>query len=326
MWISKYCTEDTKKSRQLEYWNEVICKEFTELECRIGDKGAYRGELTRWDLESIQFAKVSCDPSGVHHSRFQVSRSTEEVYLMHVQTEGESLNTQSGREAHLKPGDFTLCTSGEPYSVLFDTPIEMLVLRIPVAILRQYFSAPEADIIAQRVSSDEQLGSVIYSLLLRLWANKQSIDNHLHNANICNSILSLLATQLDMITPSGRVAESSVRAAHIQRIRMYIERHLSSPDLSPGSVAHDNGVSPRYLRVLFEMEGVTCSRYIMNRRLEEVARDLSNPMAKHMKITEIAYRWGFNSPSHFSRNFKEHFRCSPLAYRESNKDNTACIQ
>ncbi len=315
MGISIYRTGDLKKNQQLEYWNEIICKEFTQLECHIGSKAAYRGELTTWDLNSIQISKVCCDPSDVRHSKWQVSRSSEDVYLMHVQTEGESLNRQAGREAHLKPGDFTICNSKSPYSVYFDTPIEMMVLRIPGAVLHQYFSAGEQDILARRISGEEQLGSIIYSLLVRLWLNNQNIDNPQHNTNICSSILALLAAQLDMITPSGVAAESSVRAAHRQRIKMYIERHLSDPELSPSAIAYANGVSPRYLRLLFESEGVTCSRYVIKRRLEEVARDLSNPMASHLKIIEIAYRWGFNNPSHFSRIFKEHFLCTPQDYR-----------
>ncbi len=315
MGISNYRTGDFKENQQLEYWNEVICKEFTELECHIGNKGAYRGELTTWDLNSIQISKVCCDPSDVRHSKWQVSRSSEDVYLMHVQTEGESLNRQGGREAHLKPGDFTICNSKTPYSVFFEEPIEMMVLRIPGAVLHQYFSAAEQDILARRISGEEQLGSIIYSLLVRLWLNNESIDNPQQNVNICNSVLALLATQLEMITPSGVAAESSVRAAHRQRIKTYIERHLSDPGLSPGTIAYENGVSPRYLRLLFESENVTCSRYIIKRRLEEIARDLANPSVAHLKIIEIAYRWGFNNPSHFSRVFKEYFQCAPQDYR-----------
>ncbi len=310
MGVSTYCTQDIKKNEQLEYWNEVICKEFTQLQCETPSAAAYRGELTSWDLDSIQMSKVCADPSGVHHSQSLVSQSTEELYLMHVQTEGESLNTQAGREVHLKPGDFTLCSSASPYAVIFDKPIEMLVVRIPVAMLNQHFSASEKDILARKISGEDQLGSVIYSLLMRLWLNKQ-------NTNICNSILSLLAAQLDMITPKGIIAESSVRAAHVQRIKMHIERHLSDPELSPGAIAYANGVSPRYLRLLFETEKVTCSRYISNRRLEEIARDLSNVASRHIRITQIAYRWGFNNPSHFSRVFRDHYGCSAQHFRQA---------
>jgi AraC family transcriptional activator of tynA and feaB len=317
MGVSNYCTQDIKENRQLEYWNEVICKEFTQLQCETQNTSAYRGELTTWDLNSVQMSKVCAEPSGVYHSRSLVSKSPEDLYLMHVQIEGESTNTQAGREAHLKPGDFTICSSTSPYALIFDKPIEMLVVRIPTSLMNQHFSATAEEILARRISGEDQLGSVIYSLLMRLWLNKDNIDIPSQNANICNSILSLLAVQLDMITPKGVIAESSVRAAHVQRIKMHIERHLSNPELSPSSVAHANGVSPRYLRLLFETEGVTCSRYIANRRLEEIARDLSNPMSHRTKITQIAYRWGFNNPSHFSRVFREHFGSSAQNFRRA---------
>ncbi|MCP5214546.1 MAG: helix-turn-helix domain-containing protein [Pseudomonadales bacterium] len=315
MSITTYRTHDIHKKQQFEFWNELICKEFIQLECNTSDNSTYRGELTTWDLSSIQISKVCCDPSDVHHSKWQVAKSNDDVYMMHVQASGESMNRQNGQEAHLKPGDFTLCNSKFPYSVLFNKPIEMLVLRIPGSILHQYFSGSEQDIIGRKISGDEQLGAAIYSLLVRLWQNKQHIDTPQQNINICKSVLSLLATQLQMISPTGNAAESSVRASHMQRIKMYIEHHLADPMLSPATIANSNGVSPRYLRLLFEKEGLTCSRYVINRRLEEVARNLANPSADHMKIIEIAYRWGFSNPSHFSRTFKEHFLCAPQDYR-----------
>lgn len=316
MAIAEYRTQDIKQSRQLEYWNEVICKEFTQLECSISGRGAYRGELTSWNLNPIQFAQVRADPSAVHHTHWQVSKSPEELYLIHLQTEGESLNVQAGREAYLKPGDFTICSSKEPYAVRFERAIEMFVLRVPSAILHQYVVAPEGDMMAHRFSGEDFLGSLISSLLRRLWLNKISFDDSLSNTNICTSILSLLAAQLERITP-GAATESSVRNAHMQRIKHYIERHLADPELSPGSIAMANALSPRYLRLLFEAEGVTCSRYVNQRRLQQVARDLANPMARHLKITEIAYRWGFNNQSHFSRAFRDQFQCSAQDYRQA---------
>jgi len=190
------------------------------------------------------------------------------------------------------------------------------VLRIPAAIFHQYVTPDDGEILARRISREDPLGSVIHELLMKLWNNRVHFDDSGRSTNICNSILSLLATQLEIISPGTKASESSVRAAHRQRIKQYMEQHLANPSLSPGMIGKANGLSPRYLRLLFESEGITYSRYINQRRLEQVARDLANPLASHYKITELAYRWGFNNQSYFSRAFKVQFHCSAQHYRQ----------
>jgi transcriptional regulator GlxA family with amidase domain len=74
-------------------------------------------------------------------------------------------------------------------------------------------------------------------------------------------------------------------------------------------------ISLRYLYLLFGDESTSVSRWIMERRLEHCRRQL---VCSHRSftITEVALRWGFNDPAHFSRAFKKRCGVSPRAYRE----------
>ena len=52
-------------------------------------------------------------------------------------------------------------------------------------------------------------------------------------------------------------------------------------------------------------------RYVLEKRLDR-AHTLVKQLGQHrMQIQEIAYMCGFESPSHFSRMFKQHFGVSP---------------
>ena len=59
----------------------------------------------------------------------------------------------------------------------------------------------------------------------------------------------------------------------------------------------------------------TLSRYILEQRLEQCAKNLRNPLLAHLTITEIALQWGFNDMSHFSRVFRSRYGESPRAMR-----------
>lgn len=136
-----FTTSSVTAKEQFSYWNEAVCSVFTELDCqtvnrRMSTQDGYQGSLEFWDLGEVQLTHVVCDASHVKHGLVQVAKADEEVNLLHLQIVGESLNAQDGREAYLRPGDFTVCNSSQPYFVHFDNSIEMLVMRIPEPVLR----------------------------------------------------------------------------------------------------------------------------------------------------------------------------------------------
>ncbi len=57
-------------------------------------------------------------------------------------------------------------------------------------------------------------------------------------------------------------------------------------------------------------------RYIRQRRLENCRKDLLDPIQIGARISDIAFRWGFNDLSHFSRVFKQRYDYSPKDYRQ----------
>ncbi|QEC53579.1 AraC family transcriptional regulator [Anseongella ginsenosidimutans] len=81
----------------------------------------------------------------------------------------------------------------------------------------------------------------------------------------------------------------------------YIEDHLTD-DLSPGLVAEYAGVPDYYLgRIFFFLSGMTLSEYIKNRRLSEASKDL----LAGERVTDIAFKYGYQSMDGFTRAFKK---------------------
>lgn len=93
----------------------------------------------------------------------------------------------------------------------------------------------------------------------------------------------------------------------------YLEANLRDPDVDPDRVASHFGVSTRYVQILFAREGMTVSDWIRQQRLESCRKALQSKRPGET-ITEIAFTWGFNDPSHFSRLFRQRFGMRPRDY------------
>jgi len=108
--------------------------------------------------------------------------------------------------------------------------------------------------------------------------------------------------------PAGRIVPGqSVK----QRIKAYIHDHLRDPDLNLDHIAAALVCSKRYLHMAFAGEGLTIEKYLWTERLERCRQDLESAAGSALTVTEIAFSWGFNSSSHFSRLFKQRFGLPP---------------
>ncbi|MEV5798686.1 helix-turn-helix transcriptional regulator [Streptomyces collinus] len=71
----------------------------------------------------------------------------------------------------------------------------------------------------------------------------------------------------------------------------------------------------RSLHKLFRAEGPTVGGWIRLRRLERSRWDLLRPDAQSGGVAAVARRWGFVSPSHFSRAFRAAYGMTPRQWQ-----------
>ena len=141
-------------------------------------------------------------------------------------------------------------------------------------------------------------------------------------SRVARHLLDLVATSYAMAFEAVGTTSSVISGRHA-KVRLYIEQHLRDPLLSPCSIATGLKLSSRYLRMIFASSSETVSAYILRRRLEECARQMSDPRWRGHSISEIAFAWGFNSASHFTRSFRDRYGVSPRNYRRVQVDERA---
>jgi len=110
-----------------------------------------------------------------------------------------------------------------------------------------------------------------------------------------------------------------VRAGRLAGIKTDILEHLADPALSVASVARRQGLTPRYVHMLFEDEGNTFSEYVVSQRLGRAYRMLIDPRRAHETISAVAMAVGFGDLSYFNRTFRRRFGATPTEIRSAGR-------
>ncbi len=303
-------TADEKPRESLDYWRDVICDEFVQLDCNKASAGNFQGALRGGvGIADLRFSEVITDAQVVQRSRHQISKATEEDFLISFQLTSQGRVQQDGREAILKPGSFAMYDSTRPYTLSFEQRFHQFVVQMPKEVLGRHLLEPEK-YTAIPVSGSSGLGSVLSGFIFSLVREL----NNLQQApeELSENLVNMIAMAFSSSVMLEQVACPSIaRAAMKRRIKQYIENNLCNPELSNTEIAAAHGVSTRYLHKLFEDEQLTLHSLIMEKRLERALRTLQDPNYTGHSIESIAYSLGFSGPAYFSRSFKKHFGFSP---------------
>jgi len=134
--------------------------------------------------------------------------------------------------------------------------------------------------------------------------------------------MALGATRDGAVIASGR----GVRAARLRSIKADITKNLANSTLSVDAVALRQGVSPRYIQILFEEEGTTFSQYVLGQRLMRAHRILTDPRFVDRSITSVAFDVGFGDLSYFNRAFRRCYGGTPSEVRAEAQEARAAVR
>lgn len=294
---------------RLDDWNGLVNSAFENLTVDAARDG-FEGTLDVRRFGDLDLSRVASSPAVVRRARPGGEPAAHQRYFkLHLQDFGASLNVQDGHEAVLRPGDLMLCDSSRPYSIRFDDPNRMLVLRLPEARVVARLGDPDA-IVGRRLGV-EGLGAAMLSAFVRnLWAAPLAPGETDCDGALLDAALNLLAAACG----SGAAANDQGALQLKHRIKRFVDDNLRDPDLSVGRVAKALGVSPRYVQMVFAAMGTTPLAYIRRKRLQLAAEHLRRH-GPDSSITDLSFSLGFNELSHFSRAFKARYGVGPREYR-----------
>jgi AraC-like DNA-binding protein len=310
-----FSTASVDQRSQLSYWREVVCATFVWLDVMPLQRPTtgFRAEVSAENLGDMRVATVTSDPHAVFRSPQMIRTAPDDDLFVNLAIRGSAVVAQDGREAVLRPGDFTVYDSARPCLISCPDPFRLVVLKVPRSLFIAHCPLLPGTT-ATTVRGDRGVGALFSSLLRGVPAHAAGLQPETVR-QVGVSVLELLATALCEQESGARLALP--REAQLWRARRYITGHLGDPDLSPSAVAEALGLSVRYLHALFRAEQSTPYGWILERRLEQAARLLVDPRQAGRSVTDIAFTVGFKDSSHFSRAFKDRYGVGPRGYRDN---------
>lgn len=112
-----------------------------------------------------------------------------------------------------------------------------------------------------------------------------------------------------------RSARAALHESLVPRVQVFVRRHLHDPTLSPHAVAAAHHISTRLLYRLLADAGIRLEQWVIEERLAGAHRELGSPAGSRGSVTAVAMRWGFASPSHFSRRFARRYGVTPQQWQ-----------
>ena len=154
-----------------------------------------------------------------------------------------------------------------------------------------------------------------YLKILRESSTSMTLDLR---RSIVVHVYDLIALTLGAPQDTLRIAnQHGVRLARLRAIKSDVLRNLDDPEMTVSMVASRQGVTPRYIHMLFEMEGIRFSAFVLDQRLTLAHRMLCDPHCASLTVTTIAFSVGFGDLSYFDRTFRRRFGKTPSDLRGS---------
>lgn len=309
--IDRIATDDVAVAERLALVRDAYRRSIGDVD--IGPHPSspfyWRGVLRK--LPGLALAGAAS--SGVRITRTPAPDEGDDLILT-VAVEGRLTLRQGDRETVLRAGEIAVTRSREPAVCERDPHARSIDLRIPLHVIaptgRELYA-----IVVSAIAAPEQLS------MLRRYVDGLLDSFGLERPETLNLAVAHVHEMVSLILGAARdnAAAEKARgpgAARLRAIKADIVENACSRELTIVSIAERHRVTPRYVRKLFEGEGMTFSEFVLAQRLARARRMLSDLRCGTQTISAIAFACGFGDLSYFNRVFRRQYGATPTAVRE----------
>jgi AraC-like DNA-binding protein len=308
-----FSTEDVAPRDRLAIWREVLGRVHLHLDVEPAVEGPLRAtvESHRWTGTSLYFS----DTTAVRASRTRELVQDGDCDFRLLLSRGAGYCYRANGDEHVvEDGQAALLFNGVVSSVQYLGSCHVTAVRVRRADLE--VAVRNLD---ERPIRRANSGSAAYRLLIDyvdVLRKRGPVSDPILGSRIAAHLSDLVALAIGPTRDACEIARGrGVPAARLAAIKERIETHLPRQDLSAEVVARQEGVSARYVRMLFEGDGSSFSDHVLERRLARACDLLRDPRLFERTIGSIAYDAGFNDLSYFNRSFRRRFGCTPSDFR-----------
>jgi AraC-like DNA-binding protein len=306
-------TDPLPTAQRIPFLREEVGRSLLRLDIAPARDRSFRGEATLRALPGLRASIITTSGGSLQRTPENIQDGNDDFGLV-IGLSGQMTAFQRGRDVPLDPGDVIPIASGEPGG-LRHAGASFLGLALPVATLSPLI--PDInDTFVHRVARDQEAVRLLRHYLGALMKNSAAMTPEL-GVLVVTHIRDLIALAVGTTGDAAvHAAGGGLRAARIHAIKSDILANLSDQELCVDIVAKRQRITPRYLHMLFEEEGVTFTQFVLSARLGLAHRMLCDRRNLNQNISGIAYAAGFADLSHFNHCFRKRFGATPTDIRK----------
>lgn len=314
----RFSTDNLPARDGLVIWREVCGRTMMRLDMEPLSEAPFHCSARIRMLPGLAMSSIVTAPNRLTRDRGLIADGNDDLVLA-IAIVGAATISQQGSDAVLDPGDAVLISSAEPSVTVVPQESHFLSLAIPVAALMRLTRDLEGNMRCRLPESSWALR--LLAVYLTALDDEQELTAPELQHTVVTHIYDLVALALGA---TRDVAESAkdrgLRAARLRAIKADILDNIGR-HLSVDVIAARHGISPSYVRKLFEGEGTTFTDFVLAQRLVRARHMLIDPRFSGHMISTIAYDAGFGDLSYFNRTFRRRFGMTPRDVREAARRN-----
>ncbi|WP_156437846.1 MULTISPECIES: helix-turn-helix domain-containing protein [unclassified Sphingomonas] len=302
-------TDAVPPADRFAYWCNIAYYHFEAMP-RPVDAPLFSAEVHGALMRTVEIYRYRSDAvRGVRTTR-QIERDGGDMISIGFVIEGERQATQQGdRITRAGPGNLFVYDAARPCELGWTAHRGMhvgLPRRTVVRALGHDVPRPSVLIDQLNRTSSITLLRRQFEMVLDLLP---MVEPHAA-ALMLDQLVQTISFALMRIEAGPIEGDATRRRALYSVAMMVIDRHLSSPGLSPDLLANRLNCSRATLYRAFADQGTSIAAVIHQRRFER-ARRLLRTLPASVAVSEIATRCGIYDTINFSRRYRSRFGCTP---------------
>lgn len=299
---TKFSTEMFEPKLRREAWIEGM-KSMHDVSPIDTGKPEFNGSVDVWDVDGLIFGIVANDAQIMDHRRSKHNRSGDHDYLFTaIYRKGGARALHDGKPVQIgSDGVNIIDYSRDRRSVSPASVIEGII--VPYNAVGFEPGKHSGSIV---LPYDTPAGYILSRLSAMIYERLPTSD--LKQAKTMARIFT--GTLRSLISgDADEVARDQAVSARRAVMQQFIIDNIHDLSLDVATLCEKFGVSRATVFRDFEPGGI--QHFMMTHRLDRALSDIAFGPAIRGRIALIANKWGFSSPAHFSRAFRENFGFSP---------------
>ena len=312
---SSHSTSDFPSEDPIEVW-EALLNKLQPFSITPSSEGIFQGQLNLAKLGDIRLSTAKVTEHLLHKNAAEIAQSTNDELALIFPLYNSLGITQGDNRFRLSQGQGLVLDLNKPLTADFFEPHLTLNLTIPRELVAGLSdSLPKDSPIL--LDANQGMGLLLKNHCQTLLETLETIDCANVLDNLPGHLTHLIGLTLGVSAKSTEKVRPTAEQLRLKSIYNEIDNQLHDPDITPDRIASAVGISKAYLFKLLSRAHTSFRQEVLTRRLKKARKLLLQSNLSHLSVSEIAYRLGFNSHSHFSRSFQKAFDQSPTDFRKT---------